>query len=343
MEELDLTSAQYEDSGDEEEESVSDEGVLASDMWDEGGAQELDEEIEEEEEMRMLAEADGDEAAEEDDSEIDENVESMLGGLDDDELEGLMASMPADADADMFIRRVEQVQREKNGLPPLDDDEEPPSAFDNEELDDYEMNDIVGESTSSKKNKKKKGKKSKEIVVPELAPLASSSRKIASLPTTSSTNVNDDYLDPTSLSLTDSSDKASNRHSLRFHVSQVKQKAAKRESGHGRRICGDDDLPRRSKENARREVLKRQEHGAVGDGKGEALDGGEWTEEDRKAARGVKGQTAVEEVDGEDYYDMVKQGQEQERSAKKAKYDGDRLEEKCVAFSFSCAPGGLRY
>ena len=331
MEELDLTSAQYEDSdGDGEDENVSDEedgdGMMtASEIWDAGGQipddsdeedddEEDDSELDENEDRRTLLEAD----EEDDDEDEIEMDDSMLGGLTDAELEELMGQMPADADADMFIKMVEEAQAKKNGA-------EPASAFD-QEMDDYEMNEISAAPKSD--GKKRKNKKSKEVVVPELAPL--SSRKIASASSSSKPkpSINDDYLDPTSLSTTDASEKASARHSLRFHVSQVKQKAAKRESGHGRRIGGDDDLPRRSKENARREVLKRQEHGAIGDGKGEALDGGEWNEEDRRTARALKGQTGEQEIEGEDYYDMVKQGREEGRAAKKAKYDGDRLEEK---------------
>lgn len=345
MEELDLTSAQYEDSdGSDEEADSEEEGMLASEMWDAGGADGSDEESQEidEEDMRRLMEmehnGDSEDDEEYDSEEEGEGEDSMLAGMTDEELEELMATMPADADADMFIKAVEQAQRQKAGLPSDGEDEEmdddlPPSAFE-DEMDDYEMNDIGGSSgAKSKKNLKKKAKRAskKELSIPDLP---SSSRKIASLPSTTSTSINDDYLDPTSLSLTDSSDKASARHSLRFHVSQVKQKAAKRESGHGRRIGGDDDLPRRSKENARREVLKRQEHGAVGDGKGEALDGGDWNEEDKRVARGVKGISGGEEVSAEDYYDAVKAGREEGRAAKKAKYDEDRLEDRCVQLFF---------
>ncbi|ORY73586.1 hypothetical protein BCR35DRAFT_307014 [Leucosporidium creatinivorum] len=352
MEELDLTSAQYEESeGSSDEAEDDEEGMLASEMWDAGGAEGSNEESQEldEEDMRMLMEmehreSDDEEEFDSEDEDEEGGEDSMLAGMTDEELEELMASMPADADADMFIKAVEQAQRQKAGLP-VDDDEEdgdddlPPSAFD-DEMDDYEMNDI---GANSKKNQKKKAKKAskKEIIIPDLP--SSSSRKIASLPTSSS-NVNDDYLDPTALSLTDSSDKASARHSLRFHVSQVKQKAAKREAGHGRRIGGDDDLPRRSKENARREVLKRQEHGALGDGKGEALDGGDWNEEDKRVARGVKGISgAEEEISAEDYYEAVKAGREEGRAAKKAKYDEERLEDRAYNHDLSTSlPDGPR-
>jgi U3 small nucleolar RNA-associated protein 3 len=323
MEELDLTSAQYEDSEEDDAEDESDdeegEGLLASELWDLGGAQEVDsegdsdeEEISEEDDMRMLMDEDG----EFDSDEEDEVTDSMLSGLDDDELEALMADMAGDADADMLIERVKQVQRAKKGLPATTKDDDTPRAAD-------------ARPKSSKKSKKNKNK---EVAVPLLAPLPS--RKIAPIPSSSSKPVNDDYLDPTSLSLTDSSDKASARHTLRFHVSQIHQKSVKRESGHGRRVGGDDDLPRRSKENARREVLKRQEHGGSA---GEALDGMDWNEEDKKAARRVKGGDAGD-VEGEEYYDLVKKGREEGRAAKKAKYDGERMAEKWVSFPFSPFP-----
>jgi U3 small nucleolar RNA-associated protein 3 len=128
------------------------------------------------------------------------------------------------------------------------------------------------------------------------------------------------------LSLGDAQDKAAKRHTLRFHVSQVNQKQKRREAGNGRRVGGDDDIPLRSKERARREVLKRQEHGGA---KGEALDGGEWDEDDKVVADSVRGgATAAAE---EDYYDLVKTGKEVKRKTKKENYDQARAAEKFVS------------
>lgn len=341
MEELDLTSEQYEaddvtygEDGDEEEEE---EGMLASELWDAGGgvddsdsdededeAEDDDDDdgsdIDEDVDMQALLDAD----AEQDDDDDDEGDESMLDGLTDADLEDLMKKMPKNAGADDFIRAAEALQRQKKGLPPVEDGGE----------DDFDMNEIGDdeeELAPRPPSKKRKNKKVKEVVVPELAPL-SSSKKVKTTSRPASAALDNDYLEPTSLSHGDSLDKSSARKSLRFHVSQVNQKAARREAGHGRRVGGDDDLPRRSKENARREVLKKQTHGGANDG-GEALDPSEeWNEEDRKVARGMKGLQEAEggDADAEDYYEAVKKGREEGRAAKKARYDDERMEERSV-------------
>ncbi|KAK4704283.1 U3 small nucleolar RNA-associated protein 3, partial [Phenoliferia sp. Uapishka_3] len=328
MEELDLTSGQLEDSEDDDE-SDSDEddeeegeSMLASDMWDLGAQAGSSDE---EEDLEEMLEGESEEDSEEESGE--EGGESMLGGLDDDELEAIMDEMDEDATADELMVRVDAYRREKFGLPPADggsvsDDEEEENASTSAGS---KRRRIDPSASSSKTPRSKKSKLSTPSIIPTLAPLStkssSSSRpKKSTTPTSGS-----DYLDPTSLSLTDLSDKASKRHTLRFHVSQIHQKQVKRESGGKNRVGGDEDLPRRSKERSRREVLKRQEHGGAA---GEALDGEEWGEGDLKTARGVKG----DDGDGE-YYDLVKSEKEGGKREKQAKYDDARMAEKYVVHS----------
>lgn len=344
MEELDLTSApinDYEDesgsecasdceehdhgSDDGSDEEESDEEMLASEMWDLNGGADLGED----DDAEMLAELDGESGSDEDedddeleddeemmdedgyDSEAEAEMEENLMQMSNDELEMLKADMAGDEDAEMLIATVNRVQRRKAGLP-SDDDE-----------DDSE-HEPTPPPVSTKKSKKR-GPAPAEI--PTLAPLASSSKpsKRAAGPS----QANDDFVDPQALSRTDASDKASKKHTLRFHVSQVNQRQHKRENANAARIGGDDDLPRRSKERSRREVLKRQEHGGQA---GEALDGAEWDESDRRMAEAVKGKAAeveggADDDDG-DYYDLVKMSKEEGRAAKKAKYDDERLAER---------------
>lgn len=335
MEELDLTSAgiesDEESESEDEEVDADDSGMLASDVWDLGEGIAVDDDSEEDDSEEEDSEEDEELGEDEEmmdfddyDSEGEEEVtDSMLAGLEDDELEALMADMAGDADADMLIAKVKSVQRAKLGLPPLEDEE---SAFE-EQVGDKRKRSSKSEK-AARKAQKEADKKNPLRLVPVLEPLSSSSlRKIAPIPSTSSKPVNDDYLDPTTLSRTDESDKASKRHTLRFHVSQVHQKQVKRESGGKERVGGDEDLPRRSKERSRREVLKRQEHGGSA---GEALDGMEWKEEDREVARSVKSGTKAGEEEGEEYYDLVKQGRQEGKKAKQEKYDGERQAEKYV-------------
>ncbi|KPV73047.1 uncharacterized protein RHOBADRAFT_55286 [Rhodotorula graminis WP1] len=364
MEELDLTSTTYgadEDDEAEDEELEDEDGevsapsvgrrrdMLASEAMDfhaslgaAGSGSDDDEE-----------EGSGDE-----DDDEDEVTDSMLAGLDDDELEAIMGELgPGDGAAELMAR-VRAKQAEK-GVPVAgegegegDEDDEMLEELGEEEEEDSEEDEERARIEAARRAKKEakrlgkgKGSSSSSVgVVPALAPLArtkpspSSSSSSAAAPRPSSSSraasAASDLLDPLALSASDRADKASSRHTLRFHVSQVAQKAAKREK---RRtgLEGDDDVPRRSKEQARREVLKRQEHGAAKDAKERAaLDEGEFDEEDRRAAKAVRGDEAGDDEGGgggdadDDYYDLVAAEKDEGRRAKKAKYDDERAAEK---------------
>ncbi|GAA6020672.1 hypothetical protein JCM11491_000509 [Sporobolomyces phaffii] len=334
MEELDLTSANY---GDDDSEADGEEGdefddgkMLASEMFDfHNGLNEDDDEDDEDEDS---------------DEEGAEITESMLEGLDDDELEEIMQDVSPEEGAEGLMKRVRQRQREK-GMQVSDSEDDDMSegdaslGSDDEEEEEEDEDEELAPPT-------KKAKASSAPVIPTLAPLSSSARTKNRAPASStarSAASTSDYLDPAALSHGDLADKASSRHSLRFHVSQVAQKAARRERL-ATAVGGDDDVPRRSKEQARREVLKKQQHGAK-DAAGAGLDGGDWDEDDRKAAKAVRGSVNAEGDDGgnddEDYYDLVKMEKDEGRKSKKAKYDGDRAAEKAEieALSASMADG----
>lgn len=303
------------DSSDEDssEEDDDDSKMLASQAFDLGGGDDMEE--------------DDDDGNSEEEEEI---TDSMLGGLEDSELEELMKDMADDADAEALIARVKQVQRAKLGLPPLE----------------AEPTQEAGKKKRGRKSKAEKRIAAREAAAearggvytpksstnvknvlnlgPLLPPLAFSSRG-ARASTSRIRGDEDDLLESTSLSLTDQSDKASRKHTLRFHVSQVHQKSVKRESGGKERVGGDDDLPRaKSKEAQRREVLKRQEHG--GAKTGEALDGMDWDEQDKREAEGASGGGD----EGEEYYDLVKREKREGKVAKQVEYDDARGAEKYV-------------
>ncbi|GAA6015930.1 hypothetical protein JCM10207_006810 [Rhodosporidiobolus poonsookiae] len=311
MEELELTSAQY-GAGEEEEEGSDEEdgeqvprrgqrGMLASEALDFAST---------------LSDSDASDA---DDDEGEEVTDSMLAGLSDAELEQLMGQLEPGEGAAELMQRVRRASRAKAGLEGLGSDEDEDEGMDEEEA--------VEVAPKPKRVRSKKGKSSASAAgaVPTLAPASSSARSKPTAGTAGS-----DYLDPLSLSLTDLADKSAQRRSLRFHVSQVAQKAKKREA---RRVGleGDDDVPRRSKEQARRAVLQRQEHGAAKDAeKGTRLDGGEFGEEDLRDARAVRGDGGDEGEGegGDEYYDLVAAEKEEGRRAKKARYDEGRAAER---------------
>ncbi|GAA5888815.1 hypothetical protein JCM16303_003021 [Sporobolomyces ruberrimus] len=322
MEELDLTTASYgeEDSEDDGEE-FDDGKMLASEMFDFQNGLE------------------GEEEGDSEDEEGAEITESMLEGLDDDELEEIMQDVTPEEGAEGLMRKVRERQRQKGMEVPDSDADEDEDMSEGEDSEAEEEEEELAPPP-------KKVKKSTAPIIPTLAPLSSTSRTKASSTSARSANAASDYLDPSALSRGDLADKASTRHSLRFHVSQVAQKAARRERL-ATAVGGDDDVPRRSKEQARREVLKKQQHGAKDAADGEGLDGGDWDEEDRKAAKAVRGAVKGDDGDAdggnddEDYYDLVKMEKDEGKKAKKAKYDGDRAAEKAEidALSASMADG----
>ena len=284
--------------------------IFASDVWDLGSdGSEGSEGVEgmfDDEALEGESGSEGDS----DGSGLDADESSMLGGLDDDELEMIMDGMDENATADDLMLAVDAYRREKLGLAA--------GSEDDESEDDAPASAGSKRKAAPAKTPRSKKAKLSAPSIPNLAPLSRKTSRAAPVA------VESDYADATSLSRTDEADKASKRHTLRFHVSQVSQKAAKRESGGKNRVGGDDDLPRRSKERSRREVLKRQEHGGS---KGEALDGQDWDDEDHKIASGV----TTGGDDGEDYYDLVKKDKDGGKLAKQEKYDAQRMADKCVS------------
>ncbi|GAA5839678.1 hypothetical protein JCM9279_005138 [Rhodotorula babjevae] len=353
MEELDLTSTTYgadEDEDDGHDEELEGEmGVPTKGRRDMLASEAMD--------FHASLGAAGSDDSEDDDEDEEEVTDSMLAGLDDDELERIMGELgPGDGAAEL-MQRVRAKQAEK-GVPVEGEDDE--MLGDEEELEEEDEDSEEEEERArieaarqAKKEAKRAGKakgSSSGAVVPTLAPLARtkpSTSSAAATPRPSSSraaSAASDLLDPLALSAADRADKASSRHTLRFHVSQVAQKAARREA---RRtgLEGDDDVPRRSKEQARREVLKRQEHGAAKDAKERAaLDEGEFDEDDRRAAKAVRGDAEAggEEGGGErdaddDYYDLVAAEKDEGRRAKKAKYDDERAAEKAEIESLAAS------
>ncbi|KAM0747311.1 hypothetical protein T439DRAFT_329054 [Meredithblackwellia eburnea MCA 4105] len=325
MEELDLTSGRIDEDEDEDseedEEGEQDGMMLASEVWD------LARESEDEEEEESL-DGGGQDSENDDDEEGDSEEEGMLGGLDDEELEALMDTMDPDASADDLIAAVKAYRKKKFG----EEEDEDEMVVVGKKRKRVEDDTKAGPSSSRRKRRKSKKAVAGSSVpsIPTLAPLSSSSSKPnkKSTPSSSSSKatIDDDFVESTTLSQTDSSDKASKRHTLRFHVSQVHQKAQKREKGGSSRVGGDDDLPRRSKERSRREVLKRQEHGGLAAGGGAELDDIDWDEDDRNTAKGVREQ----KEDAGDYYDLVKKEREGAKAEKKERYEADTLAERAA-------------
>lgn len=263
-------------------------------------------------------------------------------GLEDDELKDLMAD---------YLKG-------EGGVADLEDDEDEDS-----ELEEWEQRELAKAKKSAgpdkaskqaaKKQKQKEKKaaaasssKPKKSIFPTLEeptptfsnPTASTSSKKArssSKPSPStSTTVDDPHSESTTLTLADSSAKASARHSLRFHTSKIDSASARRSSARQGRMGGDEDIPYRNKQAGRDAALRKNApKGAVG--QDTDLDGAEWGEEDRKTARDVKGLDrelgAAEDMEGDDgYYQLVKKRKREEKEEKQEAYDEVRDAQRSV-------------
>lgn len=114
-------------------------------------------------------------------------------------------------------------------------------------------------------------------------------------------------------------EKARKRKSLRFYTSQIAQKANKRSEA-GRVAGGDDDVPHRERLRDRQirlnaEAEKRGKRSNVGDDLGAASD-----DDDAKQARQIR-----DEVDQDDYYDMVASRTSKKKADKVDKAEVQRL------------------
>lgn len=129
----------------------------------------------------------------------------------------------------------------------------------------------------------------------------------------------DDILgDPTALDDADATDKERRKRSLQFHTSKIASTSARRNAARAQRLGGDEDLPYRDRQAARDAALRKNSQAAVG----ADLDGSDFTEKDRKRAREVRGEEEDGgDDDGEDYYDLVKRRKTAKEEAKAAAHE----------------------
>ncbi|KAK4054008.1 something about silencing protein 10 [Microbotryomycetes sp. JL221] len=335
MEELDLTSDKYEQEDQEEELDQDDDeesGMLVSDVWDAGGENQVWSDDDDDQDKQVDDDEDQDE-------EEDEDENSILAGLSDVELEHIIKTLPKNSGATEFLEKVRQFQFKKLGYNSNEREEEE-EEYEQEEDQDVEMDhhdhhhhESINEQQPMTKKQLKLA--SKQLIIPELAPMSNHINNKNNKRNKKSINdetISNDLIEPTSISKLDEKDKLSTRHSLRFHVSQVNQKVNKRQQKLNQ-MSGDDDVPRRSKENARREVLKKQQHGnSLLNGNQTALDDQDWDEQDLRMAKRVKGVTDHQQDDDNDdvtdLVDNVKRQKDLIKMTKKAKYDQEKLDEK---------------
>lgn len=131
----------------------------------------------------------------------------------------------------------------------------------------------------------------------------------------------DDFIEAPSLTSHEANDRAAKKHTLRFHTSQINQKANRRSAARGALAGGDEDVPQRSKEALRREAQRR-----------ESAKRAKELEADAASAKKVAESAGPDE--GEDgYYGLIKKGKKVEKDLQKEEYDHGRLEDRYVSES----------
>lgn len=209
-----------------------------------------------------------------------------------------------------------------------------------------------------KAKKRSKAPKDQDQPTPiaTFAPLAepafySSSSSSSSKPKTKSRAVSadDDTLgDATSLLDADASDKERRTKSLRFHTSKIASQSARRAAARAQRMGGDEDVPYRDRQKARDAALRKNSAAAAAQDAGEDLDGGEWTEADKKRAREVRDEEPDADADAGDageadeYYDLVKRRKVQKQEEKEAAHEERRADKLCVYLLSFSSPSLLR-
>lgn len=147
-------------------------------------------------------------------------------------------------------------------------------------------------------------------------------RKPSLKPATTTNNIppllsdDSDIGEQIALTAQEAAEKAKRKKSLRFYTSQIAQKSNKRDAA-GRDAGGDADLPYRERFRDRQLRLNADAEARgqkpKANGKGDEPLGGSSDEEDRRAAKDIR-----DDVDSDDYYDMVSSRAAAKKSSKAA-------------------------
>jgi U3 small nucleolar RNA-associated protein 3 len=269
------------------------------------------------------------EEEEEDEEDFGDFDESWKGaGLEQDELDDLLAD--ADDDLDLEPEIVEKAPKAKAAKSTKS-----------------KVTKTKPDSESTKKRSKKSKSKassseadSAPTPIASFTPLAepafySSKPKSKS---SHSLSADDDTLgDATALLDADATDKERRTKTLRFHTSKIASTSNRRAAARAQRLGGDEDVPYRDRQKARDAALRKNSVG--GQDGGEDLDGTEWTESDKKRAREVREEAnELDNGDGDgddggagEYYDLVKRRKVEKQAEKEAAHEERQAEKLYVS------------
>jgi U3 small nucleolar RNA-associated protein 3 len=224
----------------------------------------------------------------------------------------------------------------------LDDDELDELMADakQDELDSVTPRKKKKPNTKEKKEKlppKKKRKVDKEAAQPifdlEEPEWVPSTKKSASRNKNSETE--DAYGEATHLQDADAADKSARKKTLRFHTSKIESASARRNAARNQAAGGDDDIPYRERKKERDLRLAQETKNRLAKQGGEDLDDidPEMPSDKRKRADSDDDGSGDESPD--EYYELIKKKSSDKKAKKKAHYEAARAAEKYVPFTSS--------
>lgn len=261
--------------------------------------------------------ADSDEEDELELEELDrESLMARIGDLDDDELDALIAERQAILEEQGLAANgptKSKAGKKRKAITADSDTEE----------DDADLPQ-TGKKKKKRRNRGKHGTKGNALTNLPLLSLEAPTYSSKGAAPVSTSTFNDDFVDPTSLSAAEASEKAGKTKSLRFYTSKIAATSARRAGAGKERGGGDDDVPYRSKERAREAALRKQQHGAGGVQENTDLDTADFDDADFALAQQVNDNAPA--ADG--YYDLVASSKKAAKAAKKEAYDEAALQER---------------
>lgn len=252
-----------------------------------------------------------------------ETLMARIGDLDDDELDALIAERQAILEEQGFSNAGAV-----NAKPAGGKKRKAISASSGSDEDSDLEEGTVQSGKRKRRSRKRKNDQKKQTQIP-LLNLDGPSTSAKGAPSVAAPSTfDDDFVDPTSLSAAEASEKAGKTKSLRFYTSKIAATSARRAGAGRERGGGDDDVPYRSKERAREAALRRQQHGSGDVPENTDLDTANFDEVDFALARQVNDAAPAE--DG--YYDLVSNSKKAAKEAKKEAYEVATLGERSVTF-----------
>ena len=162
--------------------------------------------------------------------------------------------------------------------------------------------------------------------------------KISSPDAATDTDNIDAYGEATSLQYADQADKNARKKSLRFHTSKIESASARRQGARSNAFGGDDDIPyrERRKEKEARVATESEKKAKLRGQGGDDLDDIEPEMSAKRRSRDEEGDEDDGDESADGYYELVKRKTKERKEKKKTNY-----EEAQAAARYDCSPCGI--